>query len=116
MLSLDQRIRCARRHARLSQTQLAQRIGVQRTAISQWEQPQGTHPTSRNLVTVACATGVCLNWLAHGTGTMLATGADRAAASHAPLDEFELRLLRAFRRVNPVRRGNLVALFEAAIR
>ena len=54
----QQRIRLARRHGGLSQTQLAQRVGVQRSAVSHWASANGKHPTVAHLCEIAQATGV----------------------------------------------------------
>ena len=64
------RIRQARRHASLSQQQLAALVGVHRSAVAQWEQPGGSHPTVENLARVAAVTAVSFEWLATGRGRM----------------------------------------------
>jgi len=106
-MSSEQRIRLARRHAALSQTQLAQTVGVQRSAVSHWEAPQGKNPSVKHLREVAVATGVQFEWLATGRGEMATsrdTVLDSVAAADALLidDPLEQRLLLAFREA-PVR-------------
>lgn len=103
----SQRIRLARRHAALSQTQLAKVVGVQRSAVSHWEAPQGKNPSVKHLREVAVATGVQFEWLATGRGEMATsrdTVLDSVAAADAMLvdDTLEQRLLVAFREA-PVR-------------
>ena len=58
-MSSQERIRLARRHAALSQSQLAQAVGVQRSAVSHWEAPQGKNPSVKHLRDVAVVTSSC---------------------------------------------------------
>jgi transcriptional regulator with XRE-family HTH domain len=67
-LELASRIRSARRAAKLSQTALAERVGVTPSAAAQWEHPQGTSPGLQRLQAIASATGVAFQWLAVGSG------------------------------------------------
>ena len=106
-MSSQERIRLARRHAALSQTQLAQAVGVQRSAVSHWEAPQGKNPSVRHLRDVAVVTGVQFEWLVTGRGQMAPSRdsvLDSVAAADAMLvdDALEQRLLLAFRET-PVR-------------
>ncbi|GAB3729742.1 helix-turn-helix transcriptional regulator [Luteimonas pelagia] len=102
-----QRIRQARRHAGLSQAQLAAEVGVHRSAVSHWETPDGRQPSAANLRGVVLATGVAFEWLATGRGEMLPS-AETLMASVAAVDAElvddprERRLLDAFRHM-PVR-------------
>ena len=52
-MTAQQRIRLARRHAALSQAQLADVVGVQRSAVSHWEAPEGKNPSVKHLREVA---------------------------------------------------------------
>jgi transcriptional regulator with XRE-family HTH domain len=70
MNETNNRIRQARRQAKLSQQGLATRVGVHRSAVAQWEQPDGSHPTVENLARVAITTSVNFEWLATGRGRM----------------------------------------------
>ena len=116
-MTSQQRIRLARRHAAMSQTQLAQAVGVQRSAVSHWEAPQGKNPSVKHLREIAMVTGVQFEWLATGRGQMAPsreTVLDSVAAVDALLvdDSLEQRLLVAFRE-SPVRaRLALVELME----
>ena len=116
-MTSQQRIRLARRHAAMSQTQLAQAVGVQRSAVSHWEAPQGKNPSVKHLCEIAMVTGVQFEWLATGRGQMAPsreTVLDSVAAVDALLvdDSLEQRLLVAFRE-SPVRaRLALVELME----
>ena len=101
----------------MSQTQLAQAVGVQRSAVSHWEAPQGKNPSVKHLREIAMVTGVQFEWLATGRGQMAPsrdTVLDSVAAADALLvdDSLEQRLLMAFRE-SPVRaRLALVELME----
>ena len=67
-LELASRIRSARRAAKMSQTALAERVGVTPSAAAQWEHPRGTSPGLPRLQAIASATGVTFQWLAIGSG------------------------------------------------
>ncbi|MGO0999682.1 helix-turn-helix transcriptional regulator [Lysobacter sp. CA196] len=68
MAALPERIRRARALSRTSQLALAQAVGVQRSAVAQWERSNGSRPSMLHLVAIAMATGVCLEWLGTGRG------------------------------------------------
>ena len=100
------RIRQARRHGNLSQQALAERVGVHRSAVAQWEQPGGSHPTMENLSRIAISTGVSFEWLATGRGRMafvsdLVPGEASTAAviEYSAHCETEVRGLTAMRRM-----------------
>ena len=101
----------------MSQTQLAQAVGVQRSAVSHWEAPQGKNPSVKHMREIAMVTGVQFEWLATGRGQMAPSREamlDSVAAADALLvdDSLEQRLLIAFREA-PVRaRLALVELME----
>lgn len=111
------RIRLARRHAGLSQMQLAGAVGVQRSAVSHWESSQPKNPSVSHLRDVARITGVQFEWLATGRGAMALCDDVRLesvpTADALLVDEpIELRLLRAFRAVTGQSRVSLVELSE----
>jgi transcriptional regulator with XRE-family HTH domain len=111
------RIRLARRHAGLSQARLAEAIGVQRSAVSHWESPQGKNPSVDHLRAVAMVAGIAFEWLATGRGKMqLSEDAvlDSVSAADALLveDSLELRLVQAFREASPRTRIALVEIVE----
>lgn len=68
MSALPTRIRRARLSARLSQAELARRVGVKRSAVTQWEHPLGTTPSMHHLIQIAIETGTCIEWLATARG------------------------------------------------
>lgn len=102
------RILRARRHIGLTQQQLAERIGVQRSAVAQWERLHGTRPASARLVAVALVTGVNFDWLATGRGNMLVP-----VDSTFELSAEEVDLVRALRRLSPPRQTAVAGLIVA---
>ena len=116
-MTAQQRIRLARRHAGLSQSALAQAVGVQRSAVSHWEAIEGKSPSMANLRRVATVTGVQFEWLGTGRGRLALSqddALDTVAAADATLvdDAFEMRLLAAFRALPARSRAPLVELME----
>lgn len=113
---LPDRIRRARRLARLTQAALAASCDVRPSAVAQWEARAGTAPTVGNLVKIALATNVAFEWLATGRGAArlnLETPAADVEAFAQDLDEE--RLLQVFRRVPYARRGQVVQLLDALL-
>ncbi|MEP6908499.1 MAG: helix-turn-helix transcriptional regulator [Pseudoxanthomonas sp.] len=101
-MSQQERIRLARRATGLSQNQLAQAVGVQRSAVSHWEAPMGKNPSVSHLREIALVTGIQFEWLATGRGEMPLSREvrlDSIATAHALLveDPLEFRLMEAFR-------------------
>jgi len=69
-MKMAERIRRARRKAKLSQTELAEIAKVRRSAVSNWESISDTCPTMVNLIAIARACDVSLEWLGTGRGRM----------------------------------------------
>ena len=119
---IGDRIRRARRAAKLSQTALAERVGVTASAVAQWEHPEGTSPALSRLQAIATATAVNFEWLATGRGAQ--SRARRAEAADEPalkldlfaLDDAEEMLLRHFRLLTPTARQALVTLLNQLTR
>jgi transcriptional regulator with XRE-family HTH domain len=65
---MSDRIRLARKAAKLSQAALAAETDVTPSAAAQWEHPKGTRPNVANLQRIASATGASFEWLATGSG------------------------------------------------
>jgi transcriptional regulator with XRE-family HTH domain len=80
--ALGDRIRLARRGAKLSQAALARAVGVTASAAAQWEHPQGTRPGLGHVAEIARVTQVAMEWLVSGRGGM------RAAAAEAPAVDY----------------------------
>ena len=105
MNALPVRIRRARTAARLSQAELARRVGVKRSAVTQWEHPAGTVPSMPHLLRIAIETGTCTEWLATARGPMLsATESPAPPAEDDALDPDEREALARFRRLPPHKR------------
>lgn len=85
------RIRTARQALRLTQGQMAERIGVSRSAVAQWETGRAGQLTG-NLARIAEALGVGLEHLLHG--------ADKRAAFQAATGD-EAAILRLYRACAP---------------
>ena len=115
MFSMPARIRRARTMASLTQAELARRLGVQRSAVTQWERDNGTHPSVMHMTQIASETSVGFEWLATGRG---ACRPDEGAFDCAvivqdyALDELESRALVGLRRVSPRTREAAVKLIE----
>ncbi|MET0583177.1 MAG: helix-turn-helix transcriptional regulator [Pseudoxanthomonas sp.] len=115
MTSMSLRIRRSRLLASLSQSELARRIGIQRSAVTQWERNDGTVPSVGHLAQIALETSVCFEWLATGRGpTLPDAGLFDAAVLPQDFaqDELESRMLVALRRVAPRKRETVVQLVE----
>jgi len=112
------RIRIARQRARLSQEALAANLGVTRSAVANWEGADDVLPASARLAKLAKLTGVNYEWLATGRGAIGYAGNDSGAPAmegDVVYDEFERRLLDAFRRMKPAARfQSLLRLEEEA--
>ena len=120
MTDTNNRIRQARRHARLSQQELATRIGVHRSAVAQWEKPDGSHPTVENLARLAITAAVNFEWLATGRGRMIYSS-DLAQGDETPAilleygaqSETEVRALTAMRKLDTRTNIVIVDMMEA---
>jgi transcriptional regulator with XRE-family HTH domain len=118
-MDYSRRIRRARNRGKLTQEQLAMLIGVHRSAVAQWEQPQGTIPSIAHLAKVAEVLEISCEWLATGRGRMkldaLFETGERIPTDFAR-DELEERLLLASRNLNGHKREAVLALMEALAR
>lgn len=70
MEDMAARIRTARLRAAMTQSQLADRIGVTRSAVVNWEISTRPKPNITNLVSIAIETNVSFEWIAIGRGGM----------------------------------------------
>jgi transcriptional regulator with XRE-family HTH domain len=78
--ALSLRIRKARSAAGLTQAELARRVGVKRSAVTQWEHPSGTRPSVDHLIEIAMQTDTMFEWLATGRGPSVSADPDAAPA------------------------------------
>ena len=115
-MKMAERIRRARRKAGLSQAALADRLHVQRSAVSNWESVNDIQPSLQHLIALAKICEISFEWLGTGRGTM--TGdidflddipALRAELVDAPQ---ERELLAMFRNLPTSTQGLVMALVE----
>ncbi|HSE12301.1 MAG TPA: helix-turn-helix transcriptional regulator [Rudaea sp.] len=117
-LELASRIRSARRAAKLSQTALAEQVGVTPSAAAQWEHPHGTSPGLQRLQAIASATGVTFQWLAVGSGerrrrqVQIEDSVPALRLDVFAQDSTEETLLQRFRALSPRGRQLLSAFLE----
>lgn len=116
-MTQQERIRLARRAVGMSQSQLAQVVGVQRSAVSHWEAPMGKNPSVSHLREIAMVTGTQFEWLATGRGEMPLSREvhlDSIATAEALLveDTLEFRLIEAFRAAPLRTRLSLLEVME----
>ena len=117
MPTLDNRIRRARTLAGLTQAELAQRVGVQRGAVAQWESPYGNLPSMDHLIAIAVHTGVGLEWLGTGRGEPRPDNtADIANLDERAQDELEIACLLALRRMPRRMRERILSVLQAIAR
>lgn len=115
MTSLPQRIRRARTHAGISQAGLAERIGIKRSAVTQWEHPHGTRPSVEHMIRIATETRTAFEWLATGRGPAELDPLDTTPAvlmDDFASDDFEAQALSHLRRMPPSRKRMAVAILE----
>ena len=117
-MKMQERIRRARRKAGLSQAALADLVKVRRSAVSNWESAKDVLPSMQNLVAIAQACRVSIEWLGTGRGGMTSDPealADIPTADAELVDAHEEReLLAAFRNL-PRRSQQLVKELTEAL-
>ena len=117
-MKMQERIRRARRKAGLSQAALADIVKVRRSAVSNWESAKDVLPSMQNLVAIAQACRVSIEWLGTGRGGMTSDPealADIPTADAELVDAHEEReLLAAFRNL-PRRSQQLVMELTEAL-
>lgn len=102
MTALPTRIRKARLSAQMKQAELARRVGVKRSAVTQWEHPQGTLPSMDHLIRIAMETGTGIEWLATARGPWCINSSElvpTVLAEDYAQDAQESDLLLRFRRL-----------------
>lgn len=114
-MRLSIRIRSARTQAGLSQSKLAEQLGVTRAAVANWESAtDAVAPSTERLADLAAATRVSFEWLATGRGARGFDQAPTTTETEQPLNPTELRLLRAFRNCKPALRESILVMAEGA--
>jgi transcriptional regulator with XRE-family HTH domain len=117
-MKMQERIRRARRKAGFSQAALAEVVKVRRSAVSNWESANDVVPSMQNLVAIARACGVAIEWLGTGRGGMSTDPealADIPTAVAELVDAHEERELLAAYRNLPRRSQNLVLELAQAL-
>lgn len=110
-MKMQERIRRARRRAGLSQAGLAELVNVRRSAVSNWESANDVLPSMPNMLSIAKACRVSLEWLGTGRGAISPDPealADVQTANAELVDVEEERLLLAGFRNLPRRSQQLV--------
>jgi len=110
-MSIGHRIQQAREKTGISQTRLAELVGVTRSACSQWESGNGTSPRRERLEQISRLLSVNYEWLATGRGAM--RGRTPSAAKNAELGPEEQELLAAFGRLSDAARRGLIDFLRA---
>jgi len=112
---LSIRIRSARTQSGLSQLKLAERLGVSRSAVANWESTTAAvSPTLERLAELSIETAVSFEWLATGRGARALVHEPTALPGDHAIDPTERRLLQAFRNCRPALRESLLLMAEGA--
>lgn len=117
-MKMQERIRRARRKAGFSQAALADVVKVQRSAVSNWESANDVQPSMQNMVAIARACGVAIEWLGTGRGGMSTDPealADIPTADAELVDALEERELLAVYRNLPRRSQQLLMQLAQAL-
>lgn len=89
-MTLGERLRKARKHAGITQPQLAEISGVAQQTISKIE--RGMQQSSTEIVSLAAACGVRPEWLDNGTGPMEAPKAAEERPVYGDKEDKELKM------------------------
>jgi transcriptional regulator with XRE-family HTH domain len=118
MFQLALRIKESRTAAKLSQAALARQLGLDRSAVAQWERDNAVGPTVGNLSRIALATGVSFEWLVTGRGARFVGGDGQdppgIVMDYIAQSESEERLLVAFRSLPALDQVPVLAMVEKA--
>ena len=121
MSTIGQRIKQARlvRHPKMTQQQLADVVDVSRPAVTQWETGETRSLEGENLVRVARALEVTMDWLLYGTGPGPAEPRSARTVKVAvndriiEVDEESLRLALAMQTLSPKQRAAMQTLVDS---
>lgn len=118
MPTLNERVRRARALSGITQSMLARKVGVHRSAVAQWESPIGHTPSMEHLIAIAMHTCVNLEWLGTGRGNPSAANEpiDADREDDRAIDALEAHCLRALRRMPRRLREQVLAVLAAAAR
>ena len=113
---MDERIRRARAMAQMTQVALAERVGVQRSAVAQWESRAGSRPSMENLIAIALHTGVRLEWLGTGRGPIPTVDTIDSLAEQGRADDaLEMHCLCLIRKLPRRLRNQIVGVLRAMV-
>lgn len=101
-MSIGQRVREARKDAKLTQTQVAKKSGIKQSTVSDLE--RGVSASSSELVAIAMAVGVNPSWLQTGKGDKKAATGEMAGSDL----ETAMGLLSIFYGLDAERRSDLI--------
>lgn len=116
MPQLSERIRAAREQKEMTKAVVARSLGVNPSAVAQWEMENGTSPSSAHLAKLAKLLDVAYEWLATGRGAArVLTTRDSSALEMSTFAQtlFEERLLELSRRLPPRSHDPLIRLLES---
>lgn len=99
------RVKKAREHAKLSQAELARRLGLKPQAIQYLEEPKNNARGSKHTAAIARECGVDPNWLGRGEGTMLVAAQARQPEARYGVSPEALEVARAFDQLQPQARA-----------
>lgn len=110
LMKIGHRIRESREQRKLSQTELARRIGIKQPSVSEWESCR-SEPTVENLRALAVELDLWFEWLVTGRGTRdydpnQPQPPEFRTAPPLPADERDLQA--AYRKLTPARREALL--------
>lgn len=103
--NIKDRIRHARQMSGFSQSAIAEKIGIQRSAVAQWERVNGSRPTVENLSKLATLTAVRFEWLATGRGPRTLSDTEtnsleqEVQTMYLAGSDLEVRILQALRKL-----------------
>lgn len=104
MISAASRLRSHRAGLGWTQGELAKKLGVSRSAVAQWENEEGSLPSTASYMKLAVVLGCSFEWLATGQGARESGAAapeDSAAAAvdlrYFARSDAEERVISAFR-------------------
>lgn len=112
MSTLKDRMKAARKHADLTQRELAVRVGVSQPVISQLE--SGENLQSVHLLRIASACGVRPEWLADGLGAMLDSAGAAAEATSSAAAQV-LAMLSKHKGLTPAARDQIAQAVEKTV-
>ena len=98
---MNERIKKLRKALDLTQQKFADKIGVKRNTVAQWE--IGINPLTNQVITSICREfGVSEKWLRDGSGEMFEEIPEEDVYSRAAAEALKLSLIHIFIQISPV--------------